>query len=188
MNTKMLALLGLLILGLCGLVRAGSILDLDHAEFRAGDSLAYVEIYAAIQRSNLIYVPNADTLTAEFDLVLEILQSDTVALSDTLHAVDVRDTAAVEGASGQFFVHVFRFVMLPGAYGLRASLYQFDSEPRDDDEVVESAGIKVFVDPLTQPLIEGLRVDFVQSFEGSGFTFDNPNAGAMCGCGKSFGC
>jgi len=32
-----------------------------------------------------------------------------------------------------------------------------------------------------------MRVNFVESLEGSGFTFENPNAAAKCGCGKSFG-
>jgi iron-sulfur cluster assembly protein len=53
--------------------------------------------------------------------------------------------------------------------------------------VVESGGIKVFIDPDSQLLLAGLRVDFVESLEGSGFTFDNPNAAAKCSCGKSFG-
>jgi len=32
----------------------------------------------------------------------------------------------------------------------------------------------------------GMTIDFVVALEGSGFTFDNPNAKASCGCGKSF--
>ncbi len=39
----------------------------------------------------------------------------------------------------------------------------------------------------TQPRLTGMRVNFVESLEGSGFTFENPNAAAKCGCGKSFG-
>ena len=66
-------------------------------------------------------------------------------------------------------------------------LIGLDAEPRPDDAVVESAGIKVFIDPDSQSLLAGLRVDFVESLEGSGFTFDNPNAASKCSCGKSFG-
>jgi Fe-S cluster assembly iron-binding protein IscA len=32
----------------------------------------------------------------------------------------------------------------------------------------------------------GTKVDFVIGLESSGFSFDNPNAGAKCSCGKSF--
>ena len=61
-----------------------------------------------------------------------------------------------------------------------------DAEPRPDDAVVECDGVKVFVDPDSQTLLTGLRVDFVESLEGSGFTFENPNAASKCSCGKSF--
>ncbi len=66
-------------------------------------------------------------------------------------------------------------------------LIGLDADPRPDDAVVECGGVKVFVDPDSQPLITGLRVDFVESLEGSGFSFDNPNAASKCSCGKSFG-
>jgi len=66
-------------------------------------------------------------------------------------------------------------------------LIGLDVEPRSDDAVIESGGVRVFVDPDSQPLLSGLRVDFVESLEGSGFTFENPNAVSKCSCGKSFG-
>lgn len=66
-------------------------------------------------------------------------------------------------------------------------LIGLDAEPRPDDAVIESYGVKVFVDPSSQAMVSGLKVDFVESLEGSGFTFDNPNASAKCSCGKSFG-
>ena len=45
----------------------------------------------------------------------------------------------------------------------------------------------MFRAPASAPLLDGMRVGFVESLEGSGFTFDNPNAASKCGCGKSFG-
>ena len=66
-------------------------------------------------------------------------------------------------------------------------LIGLDAEPRTDDLVVEASGVKLFVDPESQPLLAGMRIGFVESLEGSGFTFDNPNAASKCGCGKSFG-
>jgi iron-sulfur cluster assembly protein len=65
-------------------------------------------------------------------------------------------------------------------------LIGLDAEPRDDDAVVEAGGVRVFLDPDSQPLLSGMTIGFVESLEGSGFTFDNPNAAAKCGCGKSF--
>lgn len=65
-------------------------------------------------------------------------------------------------------------------------LIGLDAEPRRDDAVVESGGVKIFVDPDSQMLLNGLRVDFVESLDGSGFIFENPNAASKCSCGKSF--
>lgn len=55
-----------------------------------------------------------------------------------------------------------------------------------DDTIVEVGGLKVFVDPASAPLLQGVTVDFLDGMEGSGFKFSNPNASASCGCGKSF--
>lgn len=65
-------------------------------------------------------------------------------------------------------------------------LIGLEEEPRSDDNVVECGDVKVFVDPDSQPLLVGLRIDFVERLEGAGFTFDNPNATSKCSCGQSF--
>jgi iron-sulfur cluster assembly protein len=59
--------------------------------------------------------------------------------------------------------------------------------PEPDDEVVETGGVKVFVDRESLPLLWGTTVDFVIGLQNSGFTFDNPQAKSSCSCGKSFG-
>jgi iron-sulfur cluster assembly protein len=66
-------------------------------------------------------------------------------------------------------------------------LIGLDVEPRPDDVVVESGDVRMFIDPQSQPLLHGLKIDFVERLQGSGFTFDNPNAASKCSCGKSFG-
>ena len=65
-------------------------------------------------------------------------------------------------------------------------LIGLDTDARPDDAIVEQDGVRVFIDAQSQPMILGLQVDFVSSLESSGFTFNNPNATAKCGCGKSF--
>jgi len=54
------------------------------------------------------------------------------------------------------------------------------------DTVVEFGPVKVFVDPQSAPMLQGITIDFVDSLEGSGFKFENPNATKSCGCGNSF--
>ncbi len=56
----------------------------------------------------------------------------------------------------------------------------------DGDRVYEFGDIKVYVDPQSQAIVEGVNVDFVETVEASGFVFDNPNAKDVCSCGKSF--
>ncbi len=66
--------------------------------------------------------------------------------------------------------------------------YGMTLEPRrnDDDIVLEYDKVTVLVDPLSAPLLEGVTIDFVESFTGSGFKFENPNASSSCACGSSF--
>ncbi len=56
----------------------------------------------------------------------------------------------------------------------------------DDDVAVEIEGVTLLVDPFSAPLLAGVTVDFVDSLNGSGFKFENPNASSSCACGSSF--
>ena len=62
----------------------------------------------------------------------------------------------------------------------------FEEKPAKDDEVMEFAGVKVFVDKKSYDMLKGTEVDYVESLQQSGFKFNNPNATGSCGCGKSF--
>jgi len=63
-----------------------------------------------------------------------------------------------------------------------------EASPSAEDVVGEFGKVKVFVDPASAPMLEGVTMDFVDGLEGSGFKFLNPNAKASCGCGNSFSC
>ncbi|MDQ2911978.1 MAG: iron-sulfur cluster insertion protein ErpA [Chloroflexota bacterium] len=54
------------------------------------------------------------------------------------------------------------------------------------DQVFESKGIKLFVDPISIQYLKDAEVDFVDTVTGGGFTIKNPNAKSTCGCGSSF--
>lgn len=66
-------------------------------------------------------------------------------------------------------------------YGMSA-----DEVSTDKDEILEFYGVKVLIDRYDIPVVEGTVVDFKQSLMGGGFTIENPNAIASCGCGTSF--
>ena len=72
-----------------------------------------------------------------------------------------------------------------GCSGMQYGL-KLEQAATTEDVVVESGGVKVFIDPASAPQITGVTVDFVESMEGSGFKFTNPNAKNPCSCGKSF--
>jgi GWxTD domain-containing protein len=129
MNMKSSIVTALILFGAVSRCWGGTALDLDHACFRAQDSLGFVEVFAAIQRSSLVYHVTADSETAEFAVILQVLRDSVAVMSDTFHAVDVIDTTGDRGAPGQFFAHVFQFIMIPGDYGLRAELVQAGAPP-----------------------------------------------------------
>nr|WP_321443225.1 iron-sulfur cluster assembly accessory protein [uncultured Cohaesibacter sp.] len=58
--------------------------------------------------------------------------------------------------------------------------------PQEGDHVVETGAVTLYVVPDNAEMLIGTVIDFAESLEGSGFTFNNPNAASMCSCGKSF--
>jgi iron-sulfur cluster assembly protein len=57
---------------------------------------------------------------------------------------------------------------------------------KDDDHVFEHNGVSVLVDKVSMQFVFGSEVDYVESLQGAGFTVNNPNVVAACGCGSSF--
>ncbi len=76
-------------------------------------------------------------------------------------------------------------VMPGGCSGFKYSL-NIEDRPLDDDVVVESHGVRLFVDTFSAQYLNGVTVDYRSTFQESGFLFDNPNATGSCGCGTSF--
>ncbi len=94
----------------------------------------------------------------------------------------VKEIAQAEGLQGQ---GLRLQVKGGGCSGFQYDLY-FDEKPTDMDQVVESCGITLFIDPLSVQYLEGTQVDYVEGLSGAGFKFENPNVKGTCGCGSSF--
>ena len=87
-------------------------------------------------------------------------------------------------------------------YGLRVRVsgsgcsgpqYQLGLEEKEGegDFVVDSQGVKVFIDPESSEVVQGSTLDFIEGPNGSGFKISNPNAqqsGGGCGSGGGGGC
>jgi len=54
------------------------------------------------------------------------------------------------------------------------------------DKTFDMDGLKVYVDATSVMYLQGCTVDYVETLEGAGFKFDNPNVKSTCGCGSSF--
>ena len=54
------------------------------------------------------------------------------------------------------------------------------------DKTFDFEGLKVFVDATSLMYLKGVSVDYIETLEGAGFKFDNPNVKSTCGCGSSF--
>ncbi len=63
---------------------------------------------------------------------------------------------------------------------------EFAEAQREGDWVGTFGDVKVFVDAESQAILNGVKVDYVESLQATGFTIHNPNAVRSCGCGKSF--
>ena len=93
---------------------------------------------------------------------------------------------------------VQRFVeQTPAALGLRFGVTRtgcsgwghvadLARDEREGDTMFEFAGVKIYVDATSLPLVDGTEIDFAKQGLSETFTFRNPNAAAECGCGESF--
>jgi len=67
------------------------------------------------------------------------------------------------------------------SYGLT-----FEDKQQPNDQVLSFDGLNVYVDAMSGMYLNGVRIDYIDSLEGSGFKIENPNASGSCGCGHSF--
>ena len=72
-----------------------------------------------------------------------------------------------------------------GCSGLQYKL-EFEGAPNDDTNVIESHGVRVFVDMKSALYLAGSELDYDDGLMGQGFKINNPNATNQCGCGESF--
>jgi iron-sulfur cluster assembly accessory protein len=71
-----------------------------------------------------------------------------------------------------------------GCSGFQYAL-AFDA-PKEDDHRFEDKGVAVVVDKTSMQFVLGSEVDWVDGLQGAGFSVNNPNVTAACGCGSSF--
>jgi iron-sulfur cluster assembly accessory protein len=110
--------------------------------------------------------------------------------TEQTHGVELTGAAALKAKAlldqeGRDDMHLRIAVQPGGCAGLRYQLF-FDDRSLDGDLYREYNGLRVGVDRMSAPYLQGATIDFVDTIEKQGFTIDNPNAGGSCACGDSF--
>ena len=62
----------------------------------------------------------------------------------------------------------------------------FDSGAEEGDIELVQDGVRVVIDPVSLPYLQGSTIDFIDGLMGAGFRFENPNVASTCGCNSSF--
>jgi iron-sulfur cluster insertion protein len=76
-------------------------------------------------------------------------------------------------------------VLAGGCNGLQYR-FELDDPNPDEDLIIERAGAKVVIDPVSLDLLAGAELDYAEELMGSYFAVKNPQAKSSCGCGTSF--
>lgn len=76
-------------------------------------------------------------------------------------------------------------VRTSGCSGLSYVL-EFVDEVNSEDQIFESYGVKLYVDPKSLIYLDGTELDLVRNGLNEGLEFRNPNVAGECGCGESF--
>lgn len=72
-----------------------------------------------------------------------------------------------------------------GCSGLQYKMDLVDG-PANRDILVQSANVRVVVDPKSALFVSGSLLDYSDDLQKGGFKVTNPNAVAHCSCGESF--
>lgn len=111
-------------------------------------------------------------------------------MSDTATGVILTDEAAAKAKAlleqeGRDDLALRIAVQPGGCAGLRYQLY-FDDREMDGDFSDDFGGVRLVVDKMSHPYLQGARIDYSDTIESQGFNIDNPNATGSCACGDSF--
>ncbi len=93
--------------------------------------------------------------------------------------------SAAIAQSGKVGAGVRVFIKSGGCSGYQYGM-AIDDRELEGDTVVYDRGVKLVVDRMSLPLLQGSEVDYLENMMGGGFTVNNPNATSSCGCGHSF--
>ena len=82
-----------------------------------------------------------------------------------------------------------RVIVVPNGHGAQYML-AIEEHADEGDTVLHENGVRVFVDSVSAPLLEGAEIDYAEGLMRSGFVIQNPNIAPSggCACGGNCGC
>ncbi|BDP40234.1 heme biosynthesis protein HemY [Deinococcus aetherius] len=113
------------------------------------------------------------------------LQDGAPVLPIRISEFGAQKALAILAQSGKESAGVRVFIKSGGCSGYQYGM-AIDDRELEGDTIIVDRGVKLVVDRMSLPLLEGSEVDFVENMMGGGFTVHNPNATSSCGCGHSF--
>ncbi len=123
---------------------------------------------------------HTDTATA-LDAPIPVLPPSIINVTEAA-AGKIRELLVEEGKADS---GLRVFVQGGGCSGFQYGL-MIEESGGVGDQLFESNGVRLFIDPVSLSYLKGAEVDFVDTITGGGFTIKNPNASSTCGCGSSF--
>jgi len=113
--------------------------------------------------------------------MIEITEKAAQEIQRLIHA----ESPAGQAADGQSAL--LRVMVVGGGCSGMSYKLGFENEaPKPTDKVFEQRGVRIVVDQKSILFLNGTELDFSDGLNGTGFTFNNPNAKRTCGCGTSF--
>ena len=127
---------------------------------------------------------HTDTATATgLDTPMPAVTTPSVILVTEAAATKIKELLVEEGKADS---GLRVFVQGGGCSGFQYGLMIEENGAGVGDQLFESNGVKLLVDPVSLSYLKGAEVDFVETITGGGFTIKNPNVKSTCGCGSSF--
>ena len=117
-------------------------------------------------------------------LPCEVVARDDFPIVVTAKAVEMVKSALAE-TNGEDGEYLRVGVKGGGCSGFQYSL-NFTDEIDEDDVLSVVDGVKFVTDNFSASYLKGTELDYVETLQGAGFKFNNPNAKRTCGCGSSF--
>ena len=79
-----------------------------------------------------------------------------------------------------------RIKILDGGCSGKTYNVEYAKDIKENEEVIKKNGVIFIIDPGASLFLIGCTIDWKQEKFKNGFTFENPNEIARCGCGESF--